>query len=171
MHCSTSIITNKRQLLIKQELICVQAQCHGGAFRGRALPNHCLCPPNKNCTPSEDCDPKKVTGSVSLECSSRPETLKILIITREFVSKNRFVVDSAVKIFFIYLSFGLHTRIREQEPILRGFCGEALFSLHTLEFRESKFLCPPKIVWAPPPPPPPVTLLWRRDCLCPLILQ
>ena len=39
-----------------------------GSFRGRASPN-------ENCAPlSENCAPKKVTGSVPLECSSRLDT-------------------------------------------------------------------------------------------------
>ena len=56
--------------------------------------NHCLCPlPPKQelYPPSEDCAPKKVTGSVSLECSSMLEAPKILVITPEFVSKNCFL--------------------------------------------------------------------------------
>ena len=72
-----------------------------GAFRGCASPN-------ENCAPlSEDCALKKVTGSVPLECSSRLETPKILIITPEFVSKNRSFADSAVKIFFCF--YGCHS--------------------------------------------------------------
>ena len=53
-------------------------------------PNHCSCPP------SEDCAPKKLTGSVLLECKSSPETPKILLITLKFVSKNCFFVDFAM---------------------------------------------------------------------------
>ena len=53
-------------------------------------PNHCLCPP------SEDCAPKKLTGSVLLECKSSPETPKILLITLKFVSKNCFFVNFAM---------------------------------------------------------------------------
>ena len=53
-------------------------------------PNHCLC------LPSEDCAPKKLTGSVLLECKSSPETPKILLITLKFVSKNCFFVDFAM---------------------------------------------------------------------------
>ena len=46
--------------------------------------------------PSEDCAPKKLTGSVLLECKSSPETPKILLITLKFVSKNCFFVDFAM---------------------------------------------------------------------------
>ena len=97
-------------------------------FRGRASPN-------ENCAPlREDCAQKKVTGSVPLECSSRFETPKILIITPEFMSKNRSFADSAVKIFFF------------------------AFMVVTHEFEGTKFLCPPKkIIYASP-----VTLLWRQ---------
>ena len=99
-----------------------------GAFRGCASPT-------KNCAPlSEDCAPKKVTGSVPLECSSRLETPKILIITPEFVSKNRSFADSAVKIFSCCF-FGLHSRIRGNKV----------------------FVPPQKNIYASP-----VTLLWRQ---------
>ena len=96
------------------------------AFRGRASPN-------ENCAPlCEDCAPKKVTGSVPLECSSRLETPKILIITPEFVSKNRSFADSAVKNFCFY---GRHSRIQGIKV----------------------FVPPKKIIYASP-----VTLLWRQ---------
>ena len=90
--------------------------------------NHCLCPPEQElCPPSENCAPKKATGLVPVQFSSRPETPKILIITHEFVSKNRFFADSSVKTFcFFFCFFGFHSRIRGK-----------------------KFLCPPKIVYAP----------------------
>ena len=70
-----------------------------GAFRGRAPQITACSSPNKNCAPppSEDCAPKKVTSSVPLECSSRPETPKILLTTLEFVSKNCFFADFAIK--------------------------------------------------------------------------
>ena len=61
-----------------------------GAFRGRA-PQIIACAP-----PSEDCAPKKLTGSVLLECKSSPETPKLLLITLKFVSKNCFFVDFAM---------------------------------------------------------------------------
>ena len=98
-----------------------------GAFRGRASPND-------NCAPQgEDCAPKKVTGLVPLECNSRLETPKILIITPEFVSKNRSFADSAVKIFFRF--YGRHSRIRGNKV----------------------FVPPPQIIYASP-----VTLLGRQ---------
>ena len=109
-----------------------------GAFRGRASPN-------ENCAPlSEDCAPKKVTGLVPLECSSRLETPKILIITPEFVSKNRSFADSAVKKFFLFLWSSL-TNAREQ-----SFCAPqknylCLPSHATLapDIQISKFVCSP----------------------------
>ena len=90
-------------------------------------PNHCLCPP------SEDCAPKKLTGSVLLECKSSPETPKILLITLKFVSKNCFFVNFAMntdcfcgltpeimklrvyfgtKTFILFYFFAFHLRIR-----------------------------------------------------------
>ena len=91
-----------------------------GAFWGRASPN-------ENCAPlSDDCASKKVTGSVPLECSSRLETPKVLIITPEFVSKNCCFADSAVKNFLF------------------------VFMVVTHAFEEKKFLCPPKKLFMPP---------------------
>ena len=57
----------------------MQAWHHGGALRG--------CAP-----PSEDCAPKKLTGSGLLECKSRPKTPKLLFTTLELASKNCFFV-------------------------------------------------------------------------------
>ena len=110
-----------------------------GAFRGRASPN-------ENCAPlTEDCDPKKVTGSVPLECSSRLETPKILIITPEFVSKNRSFADSAVKIFLFLFLWSSLTNSRKQ-----SFCSPkknylCLASHATLppDIQISKFVCGP----------------------------
>ena len=65
---------------------------------GAVPPNHCSCPPKQElCPPSEDCAPKKLTGSVLLESNSRPKTPKILVITPEFVGKNCFFIDFAIK--------------------------------------------------------------------------
>ena len=98
-----------------------------GAFRGCASQN-------ENCPPlSKDCVSKKVTGLVPLECSSRLEIPKILIITPEFMSKNHFFADSAVKNFFCF--YGRHSRIRGNKV----------------------FVPPQKIIYAFP-----VTLLWRQ---------
>ena len=97
-----------------------------GAFQGRASPN-------ENCALlSEDCAPKKVTALIPLECSLRLETPKILIITPEFVSKNRSFADSAVKTFFVCLIF-------------------------THEFEGQSFCAPQNIINASP-----VTPLWRQ---------
>ena len=76
---------------------------HSGAVPPKSL----LVPPQtKTFPPCENCSPKKVTDSMPPECSSRPETPKILIITSKLVSKNRSFADSTVKTFF-----GLHSRI------------------------------------------------------------
>ena len=40
------------------------------------------------CPPSEDCAPKKLTGSRLLECKSRPKIPQLVFIALEFVSKN-----------------------------------------------------------------------------------
>ena len=107
-----------------------------------------------------------------LDCSSRPETPKILVITTEFVSKNCFFADffcgftpKFVK-FAHFLRRGgffcLHPRIRENPRIIRDedllvitadfveLRDEDLrFLVHTLVFEVLKFLCPPKFVYAP----------------------
>ena len=65
-----------------------------GAFLGRAPLKSLLVPP------SEDCAPKKVTGSVTLECNSRLGTPKTLVINPEFLSKNCLFADFAIKTLF-----------------------------------------------------------------------
>ena len=108
-----------------------------GAFRGRASSND-------NCAPlGEDCAPKKVTGSVPLECNSRLETPKILIITPEFVSKNRSFADSAVKIFFCF--YGRHSRIRGNKVFVPPKNYLCLPSYATLapDIQIPKFVCNP----------------------------
>ena len=74
-----------------------QTRRHGKAFRGHA-PRITACPPQTRIVlpPSEDCAPKKLTGSVLVVCSSRPETPKRLGRTPKFVSKNCFFVDFAI---------------------------------------------------------------------------
>ena len=123
----------------------------GEAFRSRA-------PPNENCAlSSEDCPPKKVRGSMPLECSSRPETLKILVTTPEFVSKNCFFADFAINTHFFVVPpwkswkfihffemktffFSVFTQeFVEIRP--KKLC----FLVHTLEFGALNFLCSPKI--------------------------
>ena len=109
-----------------------------GAFRGRAFPN-------ENCAPlSEDCASKKVTGSVPLECSSGLETPKILIITPEFVSKNRSFADSAVKTFFCF--YCRHSRIRGNKVFVPPKKNYSCLPSHTTlapDIQISKFVCSP----------------------------
>ena len=129
--------------LVPPHFICsgdstASAPAPSGAFRGSASPN-------ENCVPlSEDCAPKKVTGSVPLECSSRLETPKLLIITPKFVSKNRSFADSAMKIFFLFFWSSL-TNSKE-----KNFCAPqknylCLPSHATLapDIQISKFVCSP----------------------------
>ena len=97
-----------------------------GAFRSCAFPN-------KNCASlSEDCVPKKVTGLVPMECSSRLRPQN---------------TDH-------------HPRIREQETFFRRFCGEDLFFVcwsSLTNSRERSFCASQKMIYASP-----VTLLWRQ---------
>ena len=88
--------------------------------------------------PNENCAPQKVTGSVPLECSSRPETPKILVITTEFEGKNRFFRRFCGQDLFFRF------RIRVISLMLRN---ENLSFWSSLS---AKSLCPPKIVHAPP---------------------
>ena len=109
-----------------------------GAFWGCASPN-------ESCAPlSEDCAPKKVTGSVPLECSPRLETPKILIITPEFVSKNRSFAYSAVKTFFFVFWSSL-TNSRKQNfyaPQKNYLCLPSHATLAP-DIQISKFVCSP----------------------------
>ena len=58
-----------------------------GGHSGAVPPQMTACAP-----PSEDCVPKKLTGSGLLECKSRPKTTKLVLIVLEFASKNCFIV-------------------------------------------------------------------------------
>ena len=107
---------------------------------------------------------------VPLECNSRPETPKILVITPEFVSKNCFFADFAIKTLFLWF----HPRIREISRIFRTkifflvftpefveFRKDLCFLVHSLEFEVLKFLCIlPQIGLCPL-----VTLSWRWACV------
>ena len=111
-----------------------------GPIRGRASPNE-ICAPL-----SEDCAPKKVTGSVLLDFSLRLETPKILIITPEFVSKNRSFADSAVKNFFLFLFlWSSLTNSRKESFCARQKNYLCLPSHATLapDIQISKFVCSP----------------------------
>ena len=98
----------------------------------------CPSPKSRLCPPSEDCAPKKVIGSVALECILRPKTPKMVVITPEIVCKNCFFPDFAMRTHFFFVIspptslkfahfvrwrpflFGLHARVRENLHIFRG---------------------------------------------------
>ena len=122
-------------------------------------------PPNENCAPpSEVCAPKKVASLMPLECSSRPETLKILVVTPEIVSKNllfcRFcnkdlffrgstpeIVE--IRAFFEMKTFSLFYFL-VFTPKFVAICDENLrFLVLALKFGALNFLWPKKIVYAP----------------------
>ena len=66
LFCIVSLIATHLRSTVSILLSC-QTRRHSGAYRGRA-------PPNENCAlPSEDCAPKKLTGSGLLDCKSRPK--------------------------------------------------------------------------------------------------
>ena len=125
-------------------IVCMSKRHSGPAPQGgiagpRPYPNHCLYPTKRElCPPSEDCAPKKVTGTVPLECSSRPETPKILVIPQNSWVKNFFLQISWWRLFFCF-----QPGIRGISHMLRSENLCFLFSL------SAKFLCPSKIVYAP----------------------
>ena len=81
----------------REHVDCARPGARGGILRP-CPPNHCLCPFKRELYPTKgDCAPKKLAGSVILECSLRSETPKILVITPELVSKNCFFVDFTIK--------------------------------------------------------------------------
>ena len=124
-----------------------------GSIPGPCPPNHCLCSAKREmCPPSEDCAPKKVTSSVPMECSSRPQNPKILVITSEFVSKNCFFrIFRNEDIFFLVF-------ILEFVEIPTYFAVKIFGFWFTLSNSKLEVFVPPKkIVYAPP-----VTILWRR---------
>ena len=73
-----------------------------GDIPGPYLPKSLLVPPpqTRSVPPKRGLCPKKVTCSVPLECISRPETPKILVITPEIVCTNCFFADFAIRTDF-----------------------------------------------------------------------
>ena len=73
----------------------------GGGILGPCHDKSLLVPPKREMwSPKRGLFPKKVTNSVALECSSGPESPKMLVINPVFVSKNRFCAYFAMKTFF-----------------------------------------------------------------------
>ena len=65
---------------------------------GPCPPKSLLVPPQTRIVPPKrGLCPKELTDLVLLDCNSRPETPKILVIIPEFMSKNCFFVDFAIK--------------------------------------------------------------------------
>ena len=134
-----------------------------GSIPGPCPPNQCLWPPNDNCAPpSQDCALKIVTGSETLEYSSRPETPKILTINPESVSKDQFFADSGVKTFFLSLlsnsrkqTFGVPQKLFMPSPPPQsrhsgaGLSGKTLsigYNLQATECGNLKFIQNTKIL-------------------------
>ena len=93
----------------KTGTVLTQRHWGGGGIPGPLSPNHCLCPPKRElCPPKRELCPEQINRldativtkyfvtMMLLECSSRPETSRILDVTTEFVSKNNFFVDFAI---------------------------------------------------------------------------
>ena len=105
-----------------------------GAFRAVHPQITACAPPNSNCAPSsENCPPKKVADTVPPESNSRSETTKILLKTPEFVSKNCFFSDFAIKTFFFTFIIEF-VDIRAHFAIKPSF----FFSVFTSEFVETR---------------------------------
>ena len=62
----------------------------GRHFGAMSLQITTCAPKREMWPPSEDCAPKKVAGSMPLDCSSGPQIPKILVINPVFVGKNCF---------------------------------------------------------------------------------
>ena len=95
-------------------------------------------PSNESCPPpSEGCAPKKVTGSVPLECvrGLRPPKYRSFAEYRAYLAKKTF--------FFIW----------SLPQNLWNFAMKTFwFLVYTLEFEEIEFFEPPQIVYAPQSP-------------------
>ena len=132
--------------------------------------------------PSEDCAPKKLTGSRLLECKSRPKIPQLVFIPLEFVSKNcvfvLFVNSRRISfkfwdedLFFLVFTsdfvenrknFETTTRICENfgTKTFFYFFGLHLFRLIHTRINFScppwihiiELLVPPKFLSVPPPP-------------------
>ena len=127
----------------------VEVPTSGPAPRGNSgavPPKSLLVPPKRElCPPSEDCAPKKVTDSVPLKGSLRPETPKMLIITPELVSKNCFFADFAIKTCSAFVFFFWSSPPNSIVEFHAKFATRTLcFLVYSLEFEEIKFLSPPK---------------------------
>ena len=94
--------------------------------------------------PNENCAQKKVTSSVPQECSSRPETPKLLVITPEFVGKNPFFLQISRWRPIFLLCF--HPRICRLLHVLRHK------NLCSLVFTLGKVFVPCKNCLCPLPP-------------------
>ena len=115
------------------------------AFQGRAPQITACAPPKRGLHPKE----RNRLGATGVQFGVR-DPLKILVITPEFVGKNRFFADIAIKTLFL---FGRHLWIRGISCIFRD--EDLFFDLHSWIWRKKVFLSPKNCLC------PPVTLLWR----------
>ena len=127
---------------------------------GCAPPKRTLCPPSENCAP------KKFTGSGLLECKSRPKTPKLVFTVLELASRNCFfrnfcgLTPDFIKLFgrrpFFFLVFTSEfvkncKNFKTTTRMSGIFCSEDLFywsSLFSFDPHSNKLLvlpCPPPI--------------------------
>ena len=120
--------------------------------------------------PSEDCAPKKLTGSRLLECKSRPKIPKPVFTALEFVSKNCvFVIFVNLRrisfkfwdedLFFLVFTSDFVENRKNFETTTR-ICGNfgtktffSFFGLHLFRLIHTRinFWCPPKFLSVPTP--------------------
>ena len=88
-----------------------QTRRHGGAYRGRAPPTDCLCPPKrKSCTPKRGLCPEEINRLGALERKSRPKLVFFVDLKLEKpleipISAGK-SLEISVKTFFFF--FGGH---------------------------------------------------------------
>ena len=139
-----------------------QARRNGRGHSWPCPPNECLCPP------SEDCAPKKLTGSRLLECKSRPNIPKSVFTALEFVSKNCVFVNLRRISFkfwdedlFFWSSLQISSKIAKilrRQPEFVEILGRrpffSFFGLHLFRLIHTRinFSCPQKFLSVPPHP-------------------
>ena len=153
-------IVTVRQIAVKLQ----QAQSHGGPSRAVPPKSLLVLPKQELYPPKLGLCPKESNRLGATDCSSRPESPKILVITTEFVSKNCFFADFLCGYTPEFVKIRAYIEIKTIllvfTPDFAEFRDENFcFLVHTLGFEVLKFLCPQNLFT---PPSPPVTLSWRR---------
>ena len=145
----------------------MQARCQGRAFRGRAFPNDCSCPPEqKLCPPKPGLCPKEMNRLGAPGVQMEAKNSQISVYHRNFCGLTPgFLLLLGRRPFFL----SSPKNSRKIEKILRRpfFCSSPFsFDPHSnkllvppwpVRIHINKLLVPPKIYFCLP-----VTLSWRR---------